>query len=75
MTVEDTTNNRGVDPKEFAQAWKALQEGEHTADEIENKLDTMEEKMAVLLEQVERLQQETGSSRYLGSKKEGGEKQ
>ncbi|GAV53902.1 hypothetical protein ZYGR_0AK04040 [Zygosaccharomyces rouxii] len=75
MTAENTSNSRDIDPREFAQTWKTLQEGEHRADEIENKLDTMEEKMAILLEQVERLQREAGIDRYLSPKKEGEEKQ
>lgn len=73
MTAENTTDSRDIDPREFAQTWKTLQEGEATADEIENKLNTMEKTMSILLKQVERLQQETGFERYSNpSKKDEG---
>lgn len=44
---------------EFSNALKKLQEGEQTADEIEHKLDIMEQKMAQLLEQVELMQNDS----------------
>ncbi|AQZ13795.1 YIL002W-A [Zygosaccharomyces parabailii] len=47
----------GLDPQDFAEALKTIQEGERTADEIENKLDLMEQRMAILLEQVEKMQE------------------
>ena len=42
-------------------ALKKLQEGEQTADEIEHKLDLMEQKMAQLLEQVELMQNDSNT--------------
>ncbi|SJM86360.1 uncharacterized protein ZBIST_2804 [Zygosaccharomyces bailii] len=47
----------GLDPQDFAEALKTIQEGERAADEIESKLDLMEQKMAILLEQVEKMQE------------------
>lgn len=44
---------------ELSNALKKLQEGEQTADEIEHKLDIMEQKMAQLLEQVELMQNDS----------------
>lgn len=42
---------------DLANALKKLEEGEQAADEIEHKLDIMEKKMALLLEQVEQMQE------------------
>lgn len=75
MTTEKFTDSGDIDPREFAKTWKALQDGEHTADEIEHKLDDMEEKMAALFEQVERLKQETGTGKYSGHERQDEEKQ
>lgn len=47
---------------ELSDALRKLQEGEQTADEIEHKLDLMEQKMAVLLEQVEQMQSSSNSN-------------
>lgn len=55
MTKEEN-NLSGLDAGDFSEALKTLQEGERAADEIESKLDLMEQKMAVLLEQVEKMQ-------------------
>ena len=46
---------------ELSNALKKLQEGEQTADEIEHKLDLMEQKMAQLLEQVELMQNDSNT--------------
>lgn len=48
---------------ELSNALKKLQEGEQTADEIEHKLDLMEQKMAQLLEQVELMQNDSNTIR------------
>ncbi|CAO2648928.1 Nn.00g098770.m01.CDS01 [Neocucurbitaria sp. VM-36] len=43
---------------EFAQAFKELQRGEHTAAALENHLDSLEKKIAELLAQAEKAEQE-----------------
>lgn len=56
---------------ELAKALRQLQEGEQTADEIEHKLDMMEQKMAILLEQVEKMQDNASFKQtdYAGNEK------
>lgn len=52
---------------ELSNALKKLQEGEQTADEIEHKLDLMEQKMAQLLEQVELMQNDSNTIKISNS--------
>lgn len=54
--TEDNLEVTELTAADLSDALKKLQEGEQTADEIEHKLDIMEQKMALLLEQVEQMQ-------------------
>lgn len=57
--TEDKPELTDFTAADLSQALKKLQEGEQTADEIERKLDLMEQRMALLLEQVEQMQSNT----------------
>ena len=71
MTIENS-ENLDLNPNEFLEAFKKLQEGENTADELEHKLDLMEEKMHLLLKQLELVQcmESTSSSNNSSDDKE-----
>ncbi|QLQ81602.1 hypothetical protein HG537_0F03630 [Torulaspora globosa] len=57
--TEDTPDLTEFTAADLSLALKKLQEGEQTADEIERKLDLMEQRMALLLQQVEQMQNNT----------------